>query len=150
MRTMGGYFYLGYRKMKFSKQPLSFSDQLTLLESRGLIISNRDYAEHYLKHLSTVRNVCAHHSRLWNREFTFTFKLPKKHPPELLSNLNFSPIAKKKLYNSLVMLEYLMEIISPGTHWKNRLTDLIDKHGIDTGKMGFPSDWHELEIWKTR
>ena len=55
MRTMGGYFFLGYREMKFSKQPLLFSDQLTLLESRGLLISHRDYAEHYLKHINYYR-----------------------------------------------------------------------------------------------
>ena len=32
----------------------------------------------FLHHLSTVRNLCAHHSRLWNREFIFTFKLPRQ------------------------------------------------------------------------
>jgi len=102
----------------------------------------------FLHHLSTVRNVCAHHSRLWNREFTFTFKLPRKKPIRLLPSLNLTPDAKKNIYNTLLMLEYLMEIISPGTHWKKRLTQLIDKHGIDVGNMGFPVDWCELEIWE--
>ena len=34
----------------------------------------------FLHHLSVVRNLCAHHSRLWNREFTLTFKLSTDTP----------------------------------------------------------------------
>jgi abortive infection bacteriophage resistance protein len=68
----------------------------------------------FLHHLSTVRNICAHHSRLWNREFTFTFKLPKKRPKQLLQVLNFSPSTSKRIYNTLVMLDYLMVIAYSG------------------------------------
>lgn len=36
--------------------------------------------ESWLRHLSLVRNTCAHHSRLWNREFTITPLLPRNKP----------------------------------------------------------------------
>ena len=37
----------------------------------------------FLHHLSHVRNLCAHHSRIWNRRFTITIRLPKKKPASL-------------------------------------------------------------------
>lgn len=102
----------------------------------------------FLHHLSTVRNICAHHSRLWNREFTFTFKLPRKRPAQLLSVLNLSPTTTKKIYNTLVVLDYLMNTISPDTRWKQRLMALLNRHPVaDPLSMGFPEQWHELPIW---
>ena len=39
--------------------------------------------ESWLRHLFLVRNTCAHHSRLWNREFTITPVLPRSKPAGL-------------------------------------------------------------------
>lgn len=38
----------------------------------------------WLRHLSLVRNICAHHSRLWNRDFTITPTLPRNKPVGLV------------------------------------------------------------------
>lgn len=104
----------------------------------------------FLHHLSTVRNVCAHHSRLWNREFTFTFKHPRKRPNILLTEMNIQEHGSKRLYNTLVMLAYFMDITCPGHHWKKRLIKLIEEHQIDTHPMGFPENWHDKPIWNLK
>ena len=36
----------------------------------------------FIHHLTEIRNICAHHSRLWNRKFTVIFQLPR-NPLEL-------------------------------------------------------------------
>lgn len=100
----------------------------------------------FLHHLSIIRNICAHHSRLWNRDFTFTFRLPKKSPVGLPPC--FNPNAPRKIYNSLVMLVFLLDIISPQHHWRCRLFDLLNKHHIDTKAMGFPVGWQSLAVWQ--
>lgn len=100
----------------------------------------------YLHHLSTVRNLCAHHSRLWNREFTFTFKLPRQRPRVLLGNFNAHE--PRRIYNNLVMLLYLMNLIAPGHHWRQRLLDMLNRHHIDPAHMGFPDDWSTRSIWR--
>lgn len=100
----------------------------------------------FLHHLVIVRNICAHHSRLWNREFTFTFKLPRHRPKALLPSLN--PGNGRKPYNTLVLLAYLMDRISPGHHWKTRLFGLINNHQPDIRAMGFPSGWEALPLWQ--
>ncbi len=102
----------------------------------------------FLHHLSTVRNVCAHHSRLWNRVFTFTFKLPRKRPSTLVKEMNTEGHDIKRLYNTLVVLAYLMDLTCIEHHWKKRLKDLIAYHNINTSKMGFPTDWQIKPIWK--
>ncbi|MCG7876040.1 MAG: Abi family protein [Candidatus Thiodiazotropha endolucinida] len=102
----------------------------------------------FLHHLSTVRNVCAHHSRLWNREFTFTFKLPRKRPSALVAEMYTGGHGVKRLYNTLVLLAYLMDKTCMEHHWKQRLKGLIANHNIDTSKMGFPADWQTKPIWQ--
>jgi abortive infection bacteriophage resistance protein len=100
----------------------------------------------FMHHLSTVRNICAHHSRLWNREFTFTFKQPRRRPQVLLSSFNSQQ--PRRIYNTLVMLLYLMNHIAPDHHWRQRLLDMLNRHHIDPVRMGFPNDWKTRTIWQ--
>lgn len=107
----------------------------------------------FCEHLSLVRNHSAHHARLWNRDFTKTMTLPKRGPAELIQGLFALPDSDRRLrktYNGLVMLAYLMDVISGEHHWKQRLIALIDTHGVEVSKMGFPADWYEREIWKNK
>ncbi|NOQ77383.1 MAG: Abi family protein [Methylococcaceae bacterium] len=99
------------------------------------------------KHLSKVRNYCAHHARLWNRDFTFTIKIPKKGEEILVDSFYSADRNSRKIYNSLVLIGYLMDIISPGNHWKKRLIELIDSHDVDVSQMGFPPNWKGQKIW---
>ncbi len=100
----------------------------------------------FLHHLSIVRNHCAHHARIWNREFTFSWKLPKKRPATLRQNFNLTDT--RRIYNTLVMLAYLMDSIGPNS-WKQRLYDLFTKHpDVRTRAMGFQPDWPDRPIWR--
>ena len=100
----------------------------------------------FLHHLTIVRNVCAHHGRLWNRRFGFQAKMPKT-PRQLHESLNLQQ--PKHLYNTLVMLEYIMNVISPDHHWKRRLMALFEKHPVVKPEaMGFPIGWQALPIWQ--
>lgn len=102
--------------------------------------------ESFIEHLAYIRNVCAHHSRLWNRRMTKTMELPRTKPQGL--HQNFNPEQDRKLYNTLVMIAYFMDLISPNHHWKTRLKALIDNHTIDTKAMGFPVGWQALPVWQ--
>lgn len=105
----------------------------------------------FCEHLSLVRNCAAHHARLWNRDFTKLMILPRNAPSDLLASLLVLPNQDRKLrklYNTVVMTAYLMDVINPGHHWKVRLKILVNKHGIEPEKMGFPEDWNKLPMWK--
>jgi abortive infection bacteriophage resistance protein len=104
-------------------------------------------------HLSVLRNTAAHHSRIWNRKFAVTFQLPRKKPAHLWDNFCIDPqhgIGKeRKLYNTLVLLIHLLQVIEPATHWPQHLLQLL--HTLDPAlikDMGFPTDWQSRPIWQ--
>lgn len=101
--------------------------------------------ESWLHHLTFIRNICAHHNRLWNREFTITPQLPKSKPRALRGEfVNGS----RKLYNTLLILLHFMDVIAPDHHWRQRLKGLLASHNIAGRAMDFPDGWEELAIWK--
>jgi abortive infection bacteriophage resistance protein len=101
----------------------------------------------WLHHLSLVRNVCAHHSRLWNRDFAITPKEPRTKPSHLHGE--FNPHSRK-LYNTMIILLHFMDIIAPQHHWRSRLKGLINLHAVPVTAMGFPQDWKQRTIWQVQ
>jgi hypothetical protein len=74
-------------------------------------------------------------------------QLPRTKPSELVSNFNASK--DRMIYNTLVMLAWFLDCISPDHHWKIRLQDLIHRRAIDPALMGFPKDYEQRFIWRT-
>lgn len=100
----------------------------------------------FMHHLTHVRNLCAHHSRLWNRRFTFTMRIPR-NPRHIAGWFNHRD--DRKLYNTLVMLGYLLSIISPDSKWVPHVRRLIGLHAqAKPAAMGFPEGWEKLALWE--
>jgi abortive infection bacteriophage resistance protein len=101
----------------------------------------------FAHHLATVRNLCAHHSRVWNRKFTIRMKLPR-HPCHVTPWFNAQE--DHKVYNTLLMLTLLLERVCPDSSWKSRLIRLISQMPAGTTEaMGFPADWRDFPVWAT-
>jgi abortive infection bacteriophage resistance protein len=98
-------------------------------------------------HLSYVRNICAHHGRLWNKQFVVTMIMPNS-PASLKLAMNSS--SDRKLYNTLAALGYLMGIVAPSTRWRQGLIELMNSCPLaDPVAMGFPANWKNLPAWKS-
>ena len=97
------------------------------------------------KHLSLVRTTCAHHSRLWNREFTITPVLLRD--PKIRKLIQLVPNSRK-LYNTLVISIFFADKIAPSYSWRSRLGELIAKYSILVDAMGFPQNWQHQAIWQ--
>lgn len=102
--------------------------------------------ENWMHSFSNIRNICAHHGRLWNRRLTTHVKLPS-HPVNLfLSNKN---ILVYKVYAALCCMQYILNIINPESTFKNKLKELIKKCPLAQEKeMGFPKNWSTEALWK--
>jgi hypothetical protein len=77
-------------------------------------------------------------------------KLATHGPEDLLQSFHRLPDANphlKKLYNTLTMTLYLMNVIAPGHNWKTRIKGLIETHSIDVRQMDFPADWESRPLW---
>lgn len=102
----------------------------------------------FIEHLTYLRNLCAHHCRVWNRKFTKTMQISHTKPALLIHNFNFAPAKQRNIYNTLVMLIHFLNIISPDHHTTSRLINLLEKHVIRVEAMGFPNDWKQRDVWK--
>jgi abortive infection bacteriophage resistance protein len=119
-------------------------DKKRIASTYGLSIS--DFGS-LLHHIAYIRNICAHHARLWNRRFTITVELPKKKPAALIPSLH--PTERQRIYNSLVLLSHMMNTIQPDSRWASRVRQLIEAQTFPvTQHMGFPSDWQSRPIWQ--
>jgi len=85
----------------------------------------------FLHHLTIIRNIVAHHGVLWNKKLTLEFKIPKS----MKQNYNLND--RKKLFNTFVMLEYLLNKISKTTNFKKTLDNLLNKYKIDRKLLGY-------------
>jgi abortive infection bacteriophage resistance protein len=135
----------------------SLLDQLELPSLRQAIADTYQLDERtfcsLFHHLSVLRNTSAHHNRIWNRKFVVTFQLPRKKPAHLWANFSTHPkhgIGRaRKLYNTLVLLVYLLLIIEPQTTWPQRLLQHLQSlNPALIPDMGFPDDWQFRPIWK--
>lgn len=106
-------------------------------------VSDRHVAS-WLHALSYIRNVCAHHKRLWNRELAIKPQLPTRNmtwPHAVQSN--------ERLYCILVLLQHMLNVVSPRCHWRDRLFKLFDEHPhVLLGAMQIPPDWRERAVWR--
>lgn len=97
-------------------------------------------------HLTYIRNICAHHGRLWNKQFTVTMTVPYA-PDGLRQAMNTN--STRKIYNTLVAIGYLIEIVAPGSGWKKRLVDLMAECDLASpSAMGFPDNWRMMDFWQ--
>jgi abortive infection bacteriophage resistance protein len=85
--------------------------------------------------LSVLRNHCAHHSRLWNRDFAI--KVRDNH--RTYQNM-FVPDSRR-IFNYLVVMQIVLRSANPTSEWLDRLQELIDECDVDVKHMGFPEDW---------
>jgi abortive infection bacteriophage resistance protein len=121
----------------------SGADRAEIAKPYGL---DEQIIKSFAHHLTYVRNVCAHHSRLWNREMTVGMKVPTR--PDWLGAA-FNVEKPKRIYNTLVMLAYMLDVISPRSQWRADLLALLGRHPkVDLTAMGFPANWRDSAIWE--
>lgn len=105
--------------------------------------------ESWLLALNTVRNICAHHSRLWNRELgnkpmiPLACDYPEWHTPVQVRN--------DRLFGILTICKHCLNRIAPQSGWSDRLVALFAENpDVSLAKMGFPENWQDCPIWKTQ
>jgi abortive infection bacteriophage resistance protein len=107
----------------------------------------------WLHSLTYVRNICAHHARLWNKELAIK--------PELLLNPTGDWISipfnnNKRLFYFLCVLKYLLLRANPGNNLKVKLETLFAKYptvpikylGIPTDGTGNMLNWQDEPLWQ--
>ena len=109
--------------------------------------SSKDLSS-WLRTITFIRNLIAHHSRLWNRTMTNSYSWPKNSRYPLLS---YTPNEKKKkkIFPILAAIIYMNDRISPESSLKQKLFELFEQFpNTPSYKMGFPTGWKNEPIFK--
>ena len=101
--------------------------------------------ESWLHSIVYVRNICAHHSRLWNRRLSINALVPRRARLPFIS----TPSDTKRVYYVLSILLYFLQTVNPNHTFVSRFKDLLSRYpNVDVAAMGFPTDWESQLLWR--
>ena len=137
--------------INFYEKFLTKSQGKTISKVYG--INSVDLFVSWMKRLNIIRNICAHHGRLWNKNITTKIMLPNKNDNKSLETYCklFVKDSINKLYNSLLIIQYLLENINGSNNSLIKdICSLAKKYDIDLKAMGFPSNSNSILLAKSR
>lgn len=113
--------------------------------AREFNLPNHNFLRSWLQSFNTIRNIIAHHSRIWNRNIDFA--------PKFLHKTDFDFIEKPdnehSIYHCMSCILFVLNKVSKGHSLKGKILDLIDNSPfIEIEEMGFPKNWKEQNLWK--
>ncbi|WP_435298605.1 Abi family protein [Timonella sp. A28] len=125
------------------------ADQTAVAKSIGL---TAPVLKSWLQTYVRVRNVCAHHGRLWNVGLGVYPVIPTTPSIPWLAGSGVLPErSRKRLYPVLVSLQAVLETVSPRSGWAGRLYELVESRPVmNLHGMGFPEQWADDEFWSRR
>lgn len=111
--------------------------------AREFNILSSEVLESWFHTLTHLRNLCAHHSRIWNRNFT-VFK------PRTYTQLEPHLDRANTVYSRLAVLRYISNQVSISNGMTLRLTQLFQNlpKNVTLEKMGFPENWEQNPLWQ--
>lgn len=99
----------------------------------------------WLHSLVYIRNVCAHHARIWNRPMSVQPLFPKSASETWLHDRQ---IGINRVFYALSMVIYLLNVVNPNHTFKQKIETLFKKYpNVDRSAMGFPVNWKLEPLW---
>ncbi|WP_312789847.1 Abi family protein [Sphingobacterium sp.] len=165
-RILRGFFLPNF--LKYTKKACTIDEHLKILIDCGLTIDDTDRAKRYLGsvsyyHLSgsgknlvnwllflnDVRNVCAHHSRLWNRKFTANKLIfPSRRDHKIDGEI--PEASNSNIYGAIIAINQLLFTFNPHNSFIDKLETLIESYAMDERNLGFPPNWKDQAPWRIK
>lgn len=108
----------------------------------------------WIRTLNVVRNHCAHHARMWNRNLPYPPALAKaKVVPARLAHLEgIDQSNAARVYYLSAVLAGLLVQVAPSSNWPRTFKTVARKlpeidHVSSLAVMGFPDGWESLDLW---
>jgi abortive infection bacteriophage resistance protein len=107
----------------------------------------------WARNLNNVRNMCAHHGRLWNRSPADQATPPKRGEIPMLDHLAADKVAQSRIYATAAALQFLLRTINPTSTWGKRLEKHLASFPYSAvsqlGQAGFSDNWSSLQLWQS-
>ena len=109
-------------------------------------LNHHKFLYSWLESLTSLRNHCAHHARVWNRAYPLKPATPPVMPNKWLTNFAFR---EESLYVQLCCIAYWLNAINTNNTFVGDLKLLLLRNpSIDPTMMGFPHNWRQEPIWQ--
>ncbi|WP_442966632.1 Abi family protein [Rathayibacter sp. VKM Ac-2803] len=141
------------------------SDQWAVADDLGLVVdlealngnqrakaAGRHPLVNWLEQLTLVRNICAHHARLWNRTVIPAGTAAMRTVPGLES---LPHSQSEGVFGALCVVARARQTVSPASDWARGISVLVATHleataGRAASEMGFPSGWRGDPLWMSQ
>lgn len=122
-------------------------EKSTIAKEMGLNLHNE--LSSWLEALVYVRNIIAHHSRLWSRNMVKRPIDQINNPTGLWFDIPLIPVQKKKPFLIISTMIYLCNKVTPEHNIKLKILDLINNNpNVPIYKLGFLNHWDIQPLWK--
>jgi abortive infection bacteriophage resistance protein len=101
----------------------------------------------WLRSLNYLRNVCAHHSRLWNRNIVDQPKVPTATEVPWVAPFENGAHAQARCFLLLRIARHVLQRVNPNSSWPSRLREHLrgfpnlSHLGMSLTDLGAPGDW---------
>jgi abortive infection bacteriophage resistance protein len=92
--------------------------------AQALNMPTIEVMEHVLHALTPIRNICAHHGRLWNRRFPMALPVIRRLQGKLITP-DAPNHQARHLFNYLVVLSALMNALNHKSSWTHRVKEFV-------------------------
>ncbi|SFV90699.1 Abortive infection bacteriophage resistance protein [hydrothermal vent metagenome] len=93
--------------------------------------------KNWLHVINHIRNICAHHGRLWNKQFAIKALIPKRIP-------QFKELKNDKMFTVIIILNHMFKHMDTGDGFIDKIKNLLEEYPkIPLEALGFPEDWEE-------
>ncbi len=117
--------------------------------AKGMGLNFHTELSSWLEAIGYIRNIVAHHSRLWSRDMVKTPILSTKNPTGPWLNLPLTPVQSKKGFLIISCMIFLCDKVTPSHQVKVKILDLIKTNPqIPIYKLGFLNNWEKQDLWK--
>ena len=103
-------------------------------------VSNEKTMANWLAHINLLRNIAAHHGRLWNRKLAITPSFKGVENLDSLQRWLKDEESQIFVAASIAILDHLISVTQPDSEWSNRmikfLKDFPDVPNISVAQMG--------------
>lgn len=124
-------------------------DTSALAKKYGL--PRRDLLKTWTRSINYVRNISAHHKRLWNRPIIDQPMPPRTGELAGLDHLATDQHAQRRVYAPLTAMRWMLQCVNPTSSWADRLKDHFKTFPANPHysqrHAGFPKDWQTLPFW---
>lgn len=104
--------------------------------------------ESWIEHLAYIRNMCAHHSRIWNRSMTVKPIIPT-------AAIKYGWVEKSKLkpdkvFTSICIMAYIANTVLSKSYFAGQIRALVHRYSkVEILSAGFFENWEQDDFWKS-